>query len=168
MRTGIRAGLVAGALSGVPSTVHALLTRRDALAATRAAGALLLPEEERTSRLLAAAVPVHLAVSLGWAVLLSAVLPRRSTVLWGALASLVIAAIDLHLPGRRAARVRALAVGPQIADHLAFGVIAGAVIRSGRDRRQPDWPRISRRTARSVRSSCPTRPRVRRSHAVPG
>lgn len=114
--------------------MHALLTRGDALAATRAAGALLLPDEERVGRLLVAAVPVHVVVSLGWAVVLSAALPRRATVLWGAVAGLAIAAIDLRLPGRRTARVRALPVGPQVADHLAFGAIVGAMTRSARCR----------------------------------
>lgn len=132
IRTGIRAGLVAGVLSGAPSTVHALLTRRDPLAATRAAGALLVPDEVRTRRLLAAAVPVHFGISAGWGLVLSAVLPRRATVWWGAIAGLAIAAVDLRLPGRRTKPVRALAVGPQVADHVAFGVIAGAVIRAGR------------------------------------
>ncbi|GLY65345.1 hypothetical protein [Amycolatopsis taiwanensis] len=132
VRTGIRAGLVAGVLSGAPSTVHALLTRRDPLAATRAAGALLLPDEVRASRLLAAAVPVHFGISAGWGLVLSAVLPRRATVLSGAVAGLAIAALDLRLPGRRTRLVRKLAAGPQVADHLAFGVIAGAVIRARR------------------------------------
>lgn len=106
MRTGIRAGLLAGAISGLPSTVHALLTRRDALAATRAAGALILPDEERPSRLLVAAVPVHVALSLCWGVVLSAVLPWRATVLWGAVAGLAIGAIDLD-PSPRPGRLRA-------------------------------------------------------------
>jgi hypothetical protein len=45
-----------------------------------------------------------------------------------------IAALDLgllaHGPiGRRWPLIRALPVGPQVADHLAFGAIAGAVLR---------------------------------------
>jgi hypothetical protein len=44
-----------------------------------------------------------------------------------------IAAVDLgllaHGPlGRRWPLIRALPVGPQVADHLAFGAIAGAVL----------------------------------------
>jgi hypothetical protein len=125
---GIRAGAVAAVLSGAPSTAHALATRQDPLAATRAAGALLLPHETRAGRLLVAAVPVHCAISLGWGVVLAAVLPRRNTVVWGALAGLGIAALDLHVPGERTAAVRELAPGPQVADHLAYGVIVGAVV----------------------------------------
>jgi hypothetical protein len=66
----MRAGLVAAALSGAPSTVHALATGRDPLEAALAAGSILLPRETRRLRLLAAAVPVHVAVSLGWAFVL--------------------------------------------------------------------------------------------------
>jgi hypothetical protein len=125
---GVRAGLVAAVLSGAPSTVHALVTRQDLLEASRAAGALLLPHETRTARLLAAAVPVHLALSLGWATVLAAALPRRQTIAWGALAGLGIAALDLNVPGERTARVRRLPVKPQVADHLAFGIVAGAAV----------------------------------------
>lgn len=125
---GVRAGLVAAALSGAPSTLYALATGRDPLVATRAAGSLLLPNETRSARLLAAAVPVHVGISVGWGVVLAAVLPRRATVGWGALAGLAIAAADLRLPGARTARVRELAVAPQVADHVAFGAVVGVVV----------------------------------------
>jgi hypothetical protein len=125
---GVRAGLVAAVLSGAPSTVHALVTRQDPLAATRAAGAVLLPDEQRTGPLLAAAVPVHLALSLGWGVVLAATLPRRHTTAWGAVAGLAIAALDLNVPGRRTARIRELQTKPQVADHVAFGITVGATV----------------------------------------
>jgi hypothetical protein len=128
VRIGVRAGLVAAVLSGAPSTAHALATRQDPLAATRAAGALLLPRETRAGRLIAAAVPVHVAISLGWGVVLAALLPRRRTALWGALAGLGIAALDLHVPGERTAAVRELELWPQVADHLAYGVVVGVVV----------------------------------------
>ncbi|GHJ40203.1 hypothetical protein [Streptomyces sp. TS71-3] len=134
--TGMRAGIVAGVLSGVPSTVHALATRRDPLEATRAAGSLLLPDEVRSVRLLAAAVPVHFGISVGWGVALAAVLPRRATTAWGALAGLAIAGLDLGVPGRRTARVRELPRWPQVADHLAYGVIAAAWVAASRHRTQ--------------------------------
>jgi hypothetical protein len=137
VRIGLAAGLVAAALSGIPSTLHALLTRGDPLAASRAAGALLLSRETRTIRLLAAAVPVHLSLSLGWGVVLAAVLPRRGTVTGGALAGLAIAALDLNVPGERTAAVRALRIWPQVADHVAFGVTAGAVIAARRASQDP-------------------------------
>jgi hypothetical protein len=115
-------------VSGVPSTLHALATRRDPLAATRAAGSLLLPDEARSTRLVAAAIPVHFGLSVGWGVMLATVLPRRATIAWGALAGLTIAALDLSVPGRRTARTRTLPRWPQVADHLAYGVVAAAVV----------------------------------------
>lgn len=129
LRGGVLAGAVAGVLSGAPSTAHALLTRGDPLEATAAAGSLLLRRETSRARLLAAAVPVHAALSLGWGVMLAAVLPRRGTAAWGAVAGLAIAAVDLGVAARWFPRVRALPLAPQVADHLAYGAIAGAVLR---------------------------------------
>src|SRR4051812_32141674 len=73
----IEAGLAGAALSGIPSTLVTLLEGGDVLEAGRAAGKIVLPREERTAVLLAAAVPVHLALSLGWAAVIAA-LPRRT------------------------------------------------------------------------------------------
>ena len=97
----LRAAVWAAALSGIPSTVHALATGRDPLEAAYAAGTILLPGETRPQRLLAAAVPVHLGISIGWTV-----------------------ALDLGLLGRLFPRIRALPVAAQLADHAAFGAIA--------------------------------------------
>ena len=113
-------------LSGAPSTVHALATGRDPLEATKAAGAILLPRSTRALPLVLAAVPVHLALSLGWALVLDR-LGARGTAR-GAAAGLGIAALDLGVFGRRLPRVRALPVVPQILDHLAYGVVVGAVL----------------------------------------
>jgi hypothetical protein len=41
----------------------------------------------------------------------------------------VIAAIDLRVPGRRAAAVRALPVFPQVVDHVVFGAVVGIYLR---------------------------------------
>ncbi|HEU5475378.1 MAG TPA: hypothetical protein VFV67_32445 [Actinophytocola sp.] len=128
IRAGVRAGLVAGVLSGAPSTVYALLAGRDVLEATVAAGSILLPNETRRGRLLAAALPVHCGLSVGWGVVLAAVLPRRRTVPFGVAAGAAIAALDLGLVGRRLPRIRALPVLPQVLDHLLFGAVAGAVL----------------------------------------
>ena len=131
-RTTIEDGLVAGAvaalLSGAPSTLHALATRTSPLEATLAAGTLLAPRARRPGVLLLAAVPVHVALSLGWALLLAAVLPRRRTVAWATLAGLAIAALDLGVVGRRFPRIRALAPVPQVLDHVAYGATVGAVL----------------------------------------
>jgi len=124
----LMAGAVAAVISGAPSTVHALMTGGRPLEASLAAGAIVLPREQRPGRLLLAAIPVHLALSLGWALVLAAVLPRRSTVAYGALAGLGIAALDLGVIGRRLDRIRALPQAPQVADHMAYGAIVGAVL----------------------------------------
>lgn len=130
-RAVIRAGLASSVLSGVPSTTHTLLRGGDVLEATQAAGAMVLPHASRPAQL-AAAAPVHLALSFGWTAVLARIVPAdrplatRAAV--GAAAGLAIAALDLGLIGRRIPPIRALAVGPQIADHLAFGAVAGAFL----------------------------------------
>lgn len=134
LRDGLAAGTVAAVLSGLPSTVDALVRGEDLLEAPAAAGTLLVASEQRTGRLLLAAIPVHIALSLGWALVLATALPRRATIASGAAAGLLIAAVDLGLVGRRFPRIRALALPPQIADHLAFGAVVGAVVRRCRAR----------------------------------
>ena len=131
---GLAAGTAAAVLSGAPSTLYALLTRTSPLEATLAAGTLLAPRARRPAVLLLAAVPVHVALSLGWALLLAAVLPRRRTVAWATLAGLAIAALDLGVVGRRFPRIRALAPVPQVLDHVAYGATVGAVLSRRRRR----------------------------------
>jgi hypothetical protein len=135
LRAGLRAGAVAGVLSGAPSTVHALAAGRSPVEAIRAAGTLVLPDDAAPSSLAAAGVVAHGAISLGWGVVLAAVLPRRRAALWGALAGLAVAGLDLGVLGRRWPRIRALPPVPQVADHVAFGALVGAVLsRAGRRR----------------------------------
>jgi hypothetical protein len=123
------AGLAGAALSAVPSTAYALATRGDLLEGARAAGAMLLPRERRTPALLAAAVPVHLALSLGWAALLAPLLPRGAEVPAGIAGALAIAALDLRLIApRRFPAVCALPQGRQWADHVAYGAAVGAAL----------------------------------------
>jgi hypothetical protein len=124
---GLRAGAVAGALSGAPSTAHALLTGRPPLDAVRAAGTLLVVDAS-PRRLLVAGVVAHGVISLGWGVTLAAVLPRRRAAAWGALVGLAIAGIDLGVLGRRWPRIRALPRLPQVADHVVYGALVGAVL----------------------------------------
>ena len=132
------AGLVASVVSGAPSTGYAIAARRDALEATLAAGSILLQRERRGWVLVLAAAPVHLALSLGWALLLAAVLPQRRTAAFGALAGLAIAVLDLGVVGRRLPRIRALRQAPQVADHVVYGATVGAVLGSRRRRRSRD------------------------------
>ena len=122
------AGLVAALVSGAPSTLHALATRADPLEATLAAGTILLRHERRPSRLLLTAALVHVTLSVGWALVLARLLPRRRTRAAGAAAGLAIAALDLGLIGRSFSRVRALPLLPQLADHVAYGATVGAVL----------------------------------------
>ena len=77
--------------------MHALAGGGDVLAGGRAAGAMLLAHERRTVPLLAAAVPVHLALSLGWAAVLAPLLPRGAEVPAGIAGGLAIAALDLRV-----------------------------------------------------------------------
>jgi hypothetical protein len=128
LRNGLVAGAVAGIISGAPSTLYALVTGGDPLKATLAAGSLLLPRAHRTPTLLAAALPVHLALSVGWGYVLAVTLPRRHTTTAGAAAGLVIAALDLGLIGRRLPRISALPLGPLVADHLVYGAGVGAIV----------------------------------------
>ena len=135
LRTGLLAGAVAGVLSGAPSTIHALVKGQDPLAATRAAGNVVLPAAAKPASLFLAGAAVHVALSIGWGTVLSVVLPRTSphAVARGAAAGLAMAAIDLGLIAhglgrRRMVLVRGLPVLPQVADHVAFGVVAGVVI----------------------------------------
>lgn len=133
-RDALTAGTVAAVVSGAPSTVHALVTGGDPLAPTLAAGSLLLPHETRRARLVVAAGVAHGALSLGWAVVLDAALPRRHPVAAGTAAGLAIAALDLGLVGRRLPRIRALPPGPQIADHVTYGIAVAVILARRRSR----------------------------------
>jgi hypothetical protein len=131
----VLAGAAASVLGGVPSTLHAILSGTNPLEASLAAGTLLLPGERRPSRLLPAAIAVHGALSLGWALALAAILPRRRTVAWAVLAGIAIAALDLGVVGRRLPRIRALPLAPQVLDHVAYGATVGAVLSRRRSAR---------------------------------
>jgi hypothetical protein len=121
-----RAVGVAGALSGLPSSAHALATRRSLLASTRAAGTLL----GRGTVLRGAAA--HAVISTGWVAVIAVILPRRRPIAWGLVFGGGIGALDLAIARRCFPAIAALPVGPQLADHAAFGVLAAAVI---------DWER---------------------------
>ena len=116
----VKAGLAGAVVSGLPSTVITLARRESLLDGARAAGAIVLPRETRTPVLLAAAVPVHLGLSLGWAVVIAR-LPRQGAI-FGGLFGLVIAGIDLGIIGRRIPAIRALPQKRQWADHVAYGL----------------------------------------------
>lgn len=147
----LAAGAVAAVLSGAPSTLHALLTGRDPLEASLAAGTLLLPRERRPARLLPAAAVAHVALSLGWAAVLAAILPRRHATAAAVAAGLAIAALDLGVVGRRWERIRALPLIPQVLDHVAYAVTV-AVVLERRRRRADATPAPGSRSVRRARS----------------
>lgn len=126
---------VAAVVSGVPSTLVAVVRGDDALQATRAAGSLALGGDADGRALVVAGAVVHSVLSLVWTAVLAALLPRRRPIVAGALAGAAIAAFDLGVVGRRFPAMRALPVAPQVADHVAFGACVGAVLRR-RDRRR--------------------------------
>lgn len=123
---------VAGIVSGLPSTIDTLRRGGDVLASSRAAGTLLVGEDRSDAVLLAAALPVHAALSLGWAAVLATALPHRRAPLWGAVAGLAIAALDLGVAGRRRPAIAGLPQPAQWADHAAFGLTVGLVLRRRR------------------------------------
>ena len=131
------AWLAATVLSGIPSTVYALVTSQDPLEATRAAGAMLLPRETSLLKLVAAAAVIHPVVSLFWAAILAFILPRRYTALWTIIASVGIAMLDLRVIAPRFfPEVAALDFWPQFADHLMWGVCFGATLAIRNARRE--------------------------------
>jgi hypothetical protein len=128
----VAAGLAGAVCSALPSTAWSLFRGEDVLEGGRAAGAILLPRERRTLVLLAAGALVHGVISLFWAAVLAAVLPRRAEPAWGLAGALTIAALDLAVIGRRIPAIRALPQGRQWADHAAYGLTVGLVLRARR------------------------------------
>jgi drug/metabolite transporter superfamily protein YnfA len=130
----VRAAVWGGVLSGMPSTLDAW--RRpgaSVLDASLAAGAMVVGSGAPRRARLAAAVPVHAALSLTWTAVIDRALPldtdRRCATFAGALAGLAIAALDLGVIGRRLPPIAALPQLPQVADHVLFGAIAGRALR---------------------------------------
>lgn len=129
VRDWLFAGGAATLLSGIPSTLWALLSGNDVTEATRAAGAMILPDETRLVRLFLAATVVHVVVSFFWAAVLIWLLPRRHVTAYATAAALLIGVIDLRLiapiffPA-----VAALEFWPQMADHAMWGITFGAAL----------------------------------------
>ncbi|RSD12063.1 hypothetical protein EIY87_32570 [Amycolatopsis eburnea] len=111
-------------VSGIPSTAHALLTGGDLLAATRAAGTLIPGRRDRPG--VAAGLVAHLTIAAGWTGVLAWAGCRGVT--RGAVAGLAIAVLDLGVAARAYPAVRALPRAPQLADHLVFGAVLGALL----------------------------------------
>jgi hypothetical protein len=135
-----RAGTLAWALSGLPSTLWSLARGENPLAAVRAAGTLVLSPTVSPSSLVVAGAGAHTVVSFGWSTLLALGLPPHRTLAAGGAAGLAIAALDLGIVARRYPAIRALPMLPQVADHLAFGFIVAAVVRRRRRHRHTGGP----------------------------
>ena len=140
----IRAGAVAAIVSGIPSTIYELSRGNDPLESTRAIGSMVTNSEDE-STLLLAAVPVHMAVSLWWAIVITRVLPARKRLVLSGLLGAAIALFDLRVVGHRFPRIRALPLGPQIADHVMFGIVVAALTQPvpltlGDPRQGPQFP----------------------------
>ena len=119
----LRAGVVAAVFSGAPSTVWALARGEDPLRAARAAGALL----GRSG--VVPGTAAHIGISIVWTVVFAAVDRRRPwTAASGAAAGLAIAVLDIGVLGRRYPAIASLPLGPQLADHAAFGALLGGVL----------------------------------------
>jgi hypothetical protein len=120
----------AAALGVGPSTAHLILTGANPFEVALAAGALVLPQEKRASRLVPAGFAAHGALSLGWALVLAASLPPRRTIAWSLAGGLAITALDMGVIGRRVigrrySRFGSLPLVPQVLDHLAFAGTVG-------------------------------------------
>lgn len=124
LRTYGRAVVAAGLLSGVPSTVLTVVRGQNLLDSTRAAGTLL------GRRSLLRGGVAHVLITLLWTAVLAVVLPKRHPAVEGLAAGAAIAALDLGVIGPRFPEIGALAAGPQVLDHLAFGVVASVVLSS--------------------------------------
>lgn len=125
----LSAWLVATVVSGLPSTVHAVITGNDVMEATRAAGAMIVSPDSSLPQLFAAAAIVHGAVSLFWASILTPVLPHRRTVYWAIAASALIAVLDLRIIAPMMfPEVARLPFWPQFADHLMWGACVGITL----------------------------------------
>jgi hypothetical protein len=128
--------------------VWSLVRGEDVLEGARAAGAMVLPHERRTMVLLAIATPVHLAISLGWAAVMAVALPHGGEPARGVVGGIAIATLDLTLIGRRIPSIAALPQGRQWADHAAYGLAVGLVLRARRSRRPGEPAPRARRPGR--------------------
>ena len=125
--------LVAAAVSGAPSTLVTLAKGEDVLIGARGAGAIVLPRgraDARAARRGRARCTSRCRV--GWAFVLDRILPRGAELAGGLAGGLAIAALDLGVIGRRIPAVRKLPQGRQWADHVAYGLTVGAVLRARR------------------------------------
>jgi hypothetical protein len=121
---------VASLLSGAPSVATALAggSVRSALEyaidATRAVGTLSPSGRPGFVR----GAVIHTAISVAAAELLGLTLPRERSIAWGAVGGLLLGVVNVGVIARLFyPAIAELALGPQIADNIAFGVVFAAV-----------------------------------------
>ena len=122
------AAIAAGILSGLPSTMWAVVTGGDIWEATLAAGAALVGADATFAQLLAAATVAHGGMSLFWAGVLCASLPKKWSIVCGTIAGVLIAVLDILIIGQAFPSIRELAFLPQLADHMMFGAVVGVLV----------------------------------------
>jgi hypothetical protein len=129
---GVAAGLLAWLCSEVPSAIHARWCGQSWRRTDEAAGTLVLPGDTDPGRLRLVGTALRGLVALNWGVVLSRWLDRRHPVRHGAAAGVALYAFEYLLVGRRRPSVRALPAGPQLADQVMYGAVAGAVLSTRR------------------------------------
>jgi len=139
----MEASLLAGTLSGLPSTLHAFVQQHSlrssavyAYRATRAVGTLVPPGRPGFTR----GAVVHLAISMLCGETLARTLPRDHAAAWGAAAGLAIGVINVGVIGRSFPAISALPLLPQLADNVMFGMVFAVAL----DRRDRSALRSSR------------------------
>jgi hypothetical protein len=126
----LEATAAASLLGGTPSLTNALAQGgiggawRYGLDAIRAIGCLIPPGR----RSILAGSGAHFAISIAAGQVFGRFLPRRNSVLWAAGGGAVMGLIGVGVIGRRYPAIRALSIGPQIADNVAFGIIFAVVV----------------------------------------
>jgi hypothetical protein len=137
----IQATVLAATLSGVPSTLHAFIEGRSLRSAaayvydaTCAAGTLVPPGRRGFGR----GITAHLVISVLCGEALARTLPRDHSPEWGAAAGLLIGVVNVGVIGRTFPAIRALPLGPQLADNMMFGTVFAMTL--DRQRRRLDNP----------------------------
>ena len=125
------ASLIAAALSGLPSTLHAVITERSlrsaavyVYGATCAVGTLVPPGRPGFGR----GAVAHLAISMLCGEALARTLPRDRSAQWGAGAGFVIGVINVGVIGRAFPPISSLPLVPQLADNVMFGTVFAVVL----------------------------------------
>jgi hypothetical protein len=127
----MEATLLAAAVSGLPSTLHASIKQRSLRSAaayvydaTRAAGTLVPPGRPGFGR----GVFAHLTISMLYGETLARTLPRDHRPEWGAAAGFAIGVINVGVIGRWFPAIRGLPLVPQLADNVMFGTVFAVVL----------------------------------------